>query len=40
MAGLKHENDTLLAAARERGSREMGNAIIPPGLDHFTAYVG
>ena len=40
MAGLKHENDALLAAARERGSREMGSAIIPPGLDHFTAYVG
>jgi len=40
MAGLEYENDALLAAARERGRREMGAAVIPPGLDHFTAYVG
>lgn len=30
----------LLAAARQRGSEATGQFTLPPGLDHFTAYVG
>ncbi len=40
MSVLKNEAESLLSAARQRGSDTMGSAIIPPGLDHFTAYVG
>jgi hypothetical protein len=30
----------LLAAARRRGEDTMTGVVIPPGLDHFTMYVG
>jgi hypothetical protein len=34
------ETAELLAQARQRGSETVGSVAIPPGLDHFTAYVG
>lgn len=40
MTRLKSEAAALLVAARERGNSAVGGAVIPPGLDHFTAYVG
>jgi len=40
MTDIFRDNATLLESARERGSRAMGATVIPPGLDHFTAYVG
>ncbi len=40
MADSGQDHSRLLADARERGSKAFGTAIIPPGLDHVTAYVG
>lgn len=40
MTNIRQKADTLLANARERGTRAMGMTILPPGLDHFTVYVG
>src|ERR1700733_6562406 len=40
MVELRNEAGALLAAARERGSKAIDPSIIPPGLDHFTVYVG
>ena len=34
------ETAELLAQARARGGETVGSLVIPPGLDHFTAYVG
>jgi len=40
MNDFSNEAAEFLAEARERGSKTVGSTIIPPGLDHFTAYVG
>ena len=40
MTHLGQENSRLLADARERGSKAFGANVLPPGLDHVTAYVG
>ena len=34
------EASSLLVAARERGKKAMSGTVLPPGLDHFTAYIG
>ena len=39
MAKIADDSAALLAAARERGNKEIGATVIAPGLDHFTAYV-
>jgi len=40
MTDIQGRADDLLAAARDRGNRTIDATIIPPGLDHFTIYVG
>lgn len=40
MTKLDQEHGRLLADARERGSKAFGTSVLPPGLDHVTAYIG
>jgi hypothetical protein len=40
MTDLNTDVNALLTAARDRGTRAVGTAVIPPGLDHFTVYAG
>jgi hypothetical protein len=37
---MANESGSLIVAARERGTRVLKSALIPPGLDHFTVYAG
>lgn len=40
MAKPDQDHARLLATARERGAQAFGASVIPPGLDHVTAYIG